>query len=236
MPALEMAQETGKLIRWLKREGDTIAKGEPVMEIETGLAKGSLDVEARRNPKNVYHKMTEQELAALTPAFAWPRYFEGVGTPLLRLARRIADLVAAGASREEIERERGRLDAALAVLAEGRRIVYLEDLRAAIGGIAWAYGFEPAIAVVVGGCGAFVLADRRNRGLDTALALLIVVGIASLMEIVGLSPALGTFLAVYVRGEGLTAVFALVALSACGGGSGAPGARSSRTTWVSLTR
>jgi thiamine transport system permease protein len=27
------------------------------------------------------------------------------------------------------------------------------------------------IAVVVGGCGAFVLADRRNRGLDTALAL-----------------------------------------------------------------
>jgi putative endopeptidase len=59
------------------------AKARTVMEIETGLAKGSLDVEARRDPKNVYHKMTEQELVALTPAFAWPRYFEGVGTPPL---------------------------------------------------------------------------------------------------------------------------------------------------------
>jgi pyruvate dehydrogenase E2 component (dihydrolipoamide acetyltransferase) len=35
MPALEMAQDTGTLIRWLKREGETVAKGEPVMEIET---------------------------------------------------------------------------------------------------------------------------------------------------------------------------------------------------------
>ncbi|MGP0076745.1 MAG: dihydrolipoamide acetyltransferase family protein [Bryobacteraceae bacterium] len=35
MPALEMAQETGKIISWLKQEGDTIAKGEPLAEIET---------------------------------------------------------------------------------------------------------------------------------------------------------------------------------------------------------
>lgn len=40
----------------------------------------------------------------------------------------------------------------------------------------------------------YVYAARLNE-LDTALALLIVVGIASLMESVGLSPALGTFLA-----------------------------------------
>ncbi len=40
----------------------------------------------------------------------------------------------------------------------------------------------------------YVYAARLNE-LDTALALLIVVGIASLMEVVGLSPALGTFLA-----------------------------------------
>ncbi|MFT4013342.1 MAG: cation:proton antiporter [Paracoccus sp. (in: a-proteobacteria)] len=37
--------------------------------------------------------------------------------------------------------------------------------------------------------------SARLTELDTALALLIVVGIASLMEVVGLSPALGTFLA-----------------------------------------
>ncbi|WP_062563686.1 monovalent cation:proton antiporter-2 (CPA2) family protein [Paracoccus aminovorans] len=40
----------------------------------------------------------------------------------------------------------------------------------------------------------YVYSARLNE-LDTALALLIVVGIASLMEFVGLSPALGTFLA-----------------------------------------
>ena len=35
MPALEMAQETGKIISWLKKEGDAIRKGEPLLEIET---------------------------------------------------------------------------------------------------------------------------------------------------------------------------------------------------------
>jgi pyruvate dehydrogenase E2 component (dihydrolipoamide acetyltransferase) len=38
MPALEMAQETGKLISWLKREGEPVAKGEPLLEIETDKA------------------------------------------------------------------------------------------------------------------------------------------------------------------------------------------------------
>jgi pyruvate dehydrogenase E2 component (dihydrolipoamide acetyltransferase) len=38
MPALEMAQETGKLISWLKREGEAVAKGEPLLEIETDKA------------------------------------------------------------------------------------------------------------------------------------------------------------------------------------------------------
>ena len=34
MPMLGMAQETGKLIRWLKAEGDTVAKGEPLIEVK----------------------------------------------------------------------------------------------------------------------------------------------------------------------------------------------------------
>jgi pyruvate dehydrogenase E2 component (dihydrolipoamide acetyltransferase) len=44
MPALEMAQETGKLVAWLKKEGDTVTKGEPLLEIETD--KAVLEVEA----------------------------------------------------------------------------------------------------------------------------------------------------------------------------------------------
>jgi pyruvate dehydrogenase E2 component (dihydrolipoamide acetyltransferase) len=38
MPALEMAQETGKLLSWRKQEGDAVTKGEPLLEIETDKA------------------------------------------------------------------------------------------------------------------------------------------------------------------------------------------------------
>jgi pyruvate dehydrogenase E2 component (dihydrolipoamide acetyltransferase) len=44
MPALEMAQETGKLIAWRKKEGDRITKGEPLFEIETD--KAVMEIEA----------------------------------------------------------------------------------------------------------------------------------------------------------------------------------------------
>jgi pyruvate dehydrogenase E2 component (dihydrolipoyllysine-residue acetyltransferase) len=44
MPALEMAQETGKLIAWRKKEGDRVTKGEPLLEIETD--KAVVEVEA----------------------------------------------------------------------------------------------------------------------------------------------------------------------------------------------
>jgi pyruvate dehydrogenase E2 component (dihydrolipoyllysine-residue acetyltransferase) len=44
MPALGMAQDTGKVLRWLKSEGDAVAKGEPVVEVETD--KVTVEVEA----------------------------------------------------------------------------------------------------------------------------------------------------------------------------------------------
>jgi pyruvate dehydrogenase E2 component (dihydrolipoamide acetyltransferase) len=44
MPALEMAQETGKLIAWRKKEGERVVKGEPLLEIETD--KAVVEVEA----------------------------------------------------------------------------------------------------------------------------------------------------------------------------------------------
>ncbi|HVH78429.1 MAG TPA: dihydrolipoamide acetyltransferase family protein [Stellaceae bacterium] len=44
MPALEMAQETGKLIAWRKKEGDPVSKGEPLLETETD--KAVVEVEA----------------------------------------------------------------------------------------------------------------------------------------------------------------------------------------------
>src|SRR6266850_2889881 len=44
MPALEMAQETGKLISWLKKEGEPVRKGEMLLEVETD--KAVLEIEA----------------------------------------------------------------------------------------------------------------------------------------------------------------------------------------------
>jgi putative endopeptidase len=52
-----------------------------VLEIETALAKVTLDRVSRRDPAKVYHKVARQELAALTPSFSWDDYLAGVGAP-----------------------------------------------------------------------------------------------------------------------------------------------------------
>ena len=44
LPALGMSQDTGKIIQWLKREGERVAKGEPLVEIETD--KATVEIEA----------------------------------------------------------------------------------------------------------------------------------------------------------------------------------------------
>ena len=44
MPALGMAQETGLLLEWLKKPGETVVRSEPLMLIETD--KASVEIEA----------------------------------------------------------------------------------------------------------------------------------------------------------------------------------------------
>src|SRR5438067_3165912 len=44
MPALGVAQETGKVLRWLKHEGEEVEQGAPIMEIETD--KATVEIEA----------------------------------------------------------------------------------------------------------------------------------------------------------------------------------------------
>jgi endothelin-converting enzyme/putative endopeptidase len=57
------------------------AGAQTVMRIETDLAKGSLDLVSRRDPNQVYHKMSVKELVALSPNTDWTKYFSGVGAP-----------------------------------------------------------------------------------------------------------------------------------------------------------
>jgi pyruvate dehydrogenase E2 component (dihydrolipoamide acetyltransferase) len=44
MPALGVAQQTGTLLKWLKSEGQSVTKGEPLMEVETD--KATVEIEA----------------------------------------------------------------------------------------------------------------------------------------------------------------------------------------------
>ena len=43
MPALGMAQETGRLVAWLRHEGDTVRKGEPLVAVETDKSQVELE-------------------------------------------------------------------------------------------------------------------------------------------------------------------------------------------------
>ncbi|HKD44056.1 MAG TPA: M13 family metallopeptidase [Candidatus Angelobacter sp.] len=52
-----------------------------VMNIETALAKGSMDRVERRDPDNIYHKLSKQQWQALTPTLSWPKYLAEVGAP-----------------------------------------------------------------------------------------------------------------------------------------------------------
>ncbi|MFN2629081.1 MAG: dihydrolipoamide acetyltransferase family protein [Gaiellaceae bacterium] len=74
MPALGLAQETGKLLRWYRSNGDAVAKGEPLFEVETD--KVTVDVEAP----------ADGTLAGLTAA-------EGEDVPV---GRAVAVVLAAG--------------------------------------------------------------------------------------------------------------------------------------------
>ena len=57
------------------------AEARTVLEVETGLATGALNVVKRRDPVNIYHKMTRAELVALAPDFGWEKYFSEIATP-----------------------------------------------------------------------------------------------------------------------------------------------------------
>jgi pyruvate dehydrogenase E2 component (dihydrolipoamide acetyltransferase) len=69
MPALEMAQETGKIISWLKKEGDSIAKGEPLAEIETD--KVVLELEASADGVLAGVKAAAGDVVQVGKTIAW---------------------------------------------------------------------------------------------------------------------------------------------------------------------
>jgi predicted metalloendopeptidase len=65
--------------------GDTpqkaAAEANAVMNIETALAKGSMEIVKRRDPVAIYHKLSTQEWQALAPALSMQKYLTDVGAP-----------------------------------------------------------------------------------------------------------------------------------------------------------
>jgi len=69
MPALEMAQETGKLVAWRKAEGESVTKGEPLLEIETD--KAVLEVESPADGILAGVKAQAGDVVAVGKIIAW---------------------------------------------------------------------------------------------------------------------------------------------------------------------
>jgi len=69
MPALEMAQETGKLVSWRKKEGDRVTKGEPLLEIETD--KAVMEIEAPADGVLAGIKSPEGAVVPVGQTIAW---------------------------------------------------------------------------------------------------------------------------------------------------------------------
>src|SRR5438105_14175736 len=69
MPALEIAQETGTLIAWRKKEGEQVAKGETLLEIETD--KAVMEIEAPGDGVLVGVKVHEGAFVPVGQTIAW---------------------------------------------------------------------------------------------------------------------------------------------------------------------
>jgi pyruvate dehydrogenase E2 component (dihydrolipoamide acetyltransferase) len=69
MPALELTQETGKLVSWRKKEGEAVAKGETLLEVETD--KAVVEVEALADGFLAGVKAKEGDVIAVGRTIAW---------------------------------------------------------------------------------------------------------------------------------------------------------------------
>lgn len=75
----EHVANTFKLLGDAPDKAATAAKA--VMDIETALARGSMDRVERREPEKIYHKLSQQDWQALAPSFSFAKYLSGLGAP-----------------------------------------------------------------------------------------------------------------------------------------------------------
>jgi len=71
----------------LLHDSPTMAAAEAadVMRIETALAQGSMTRVERRDPANVYHIMTVDQLQTISPDYAWKQFLDGQGLSAVKM-------------------------------------------------------------------------------------------------------------------------------------------------------
>src|SRR5262245_2075848 len=94
MPALELAQESGKVLRWLKAPGDRVQKGDPLVEIETD--KITTEIEAPES--GILGEVTAREGDVVPVGQTIARIVESAGAVVGAAAGRGAAAAAAGSA------------------------------------------------------------------------------------------------------------------------------------------
>ncbi|HWG19222.1 MAG TPA: M13 family metallopeptidase [Terracidiphilus sp.] len=78
-------QYVAHIVNTLKLLGESDAKAaqdaHKVMNLETTLARNSLDITSQRDPRNVYHMTAVADLEKLAPEIGWKQFFQDSGTP-----------------------------------------------------------------------------------------------------------------------------------------------------------
>jgi putative endopeptidase len=82
------AQYVDHMVKMFTLLGDTgdkaAAEANDVMQIETALAKGSMDRVTLRDPDKRYHMMTVVALQQLSPSYGWQTYLDGIDMPQVK--------------------------------------------------------------------------------------------------------------------------------------------------------
>jgi putative endopeptidase len=78
----EYVQHIANMLKLLgESDGAAASDAQSIMQLETALAKVSMDITTQRDPNKVYHMMPLSELQKLTPNIDWPKFFAEGGAP-----------------------------------------------------------------------------------------------------------------------------------------------------------
>ncbi len=78
----EYVQHIANMLKLMgEPESAAASDAQKIMQLETALAKVSMDIVTQRDPNKIYHMMQVSELEKLTPNVDWPKFFVEGGTP-----------------------------------------------------------------------------------------------------------------------------------------------------------